>query len=72
MFLKYSGVLFLESSQVVSEGYKKCDSSPISALRVASDTFCLHLFLSYIEHNIHSVMHEHYFKGILKCSLYKE
>ncbi len=45
----------------------------ISALRVASDTFCLHLFLSGIKYpDIHSVMHKHCFKGILKCSLYKE
>ncbi len=65
LLLKYSRVIFVESK---SEGYK-------------TDNLCLAvhqtpivcIFLSHIKcPDIHSVMRKHYFKGILKCSLYKE
>ncbi len=46
LLLKYSRVLFLESSLESIKIRLECPSLPCGA----SDTFCLHLFLSYIKY----------------------
>ncbi len=78
LLLKYSRVIFLESSKVWSHFRSSLKSIklrpsqvPISALWVQTLFVCN--YLSYIKYpDMHSVMHKHYFKEILKCSLFKE
>ncbi len=65
LLLKYSRVIFVESSL-------KAIKMLISALPCIRHLLFA-FFLSHIKFpDIRSVMRKHYFKGILKCSLYKE